>query len=150
MKETISAGLTGIMINSAFLGILSFEDIKRKKVGLIPIALLAASNAAICICMGRELTEVALGILPGIFAILVSLCTKGKLGLGDGLVLVATGLVCDWEEVLGFWLIALVLSSLLGIVLMMLKKAGLKTALPFLPFLLVGFLLMKTLERLAP
>ncbi len=136
-----------LMINCMTLIILSFEDIKRKKVSVVPILILACFNLAVFICGKNEPSGLLTAVLPGAFSLLVSFCTKGKIGLGDGLILIAVGIVCGWERILAIWLAALVLSALAGIVLIIMKKADIKTALPFVPFILAGYASFEVLER---
>ena len=136
-----------IALNGAFLLILSIQDLKHRTISLIPVILLGIVNAGLCVATGRGLKDVILGVIPGVFAIMLSLGTRGKLGLGDGLVLLVSGLVFDWNRVLSVWLLALVLSALFGLVLILMKKASIKTALPFVPFLFTGFAALEIAER---
>ncbi len=149
MKEIIDTGIPVILADGMLLGILAFQDVRKKRVDLLLVILLAIVNTVICLLMKRSAGDVCIGILPGVFAVLVALLTKGKLGLGDGLVLIATGVVYDWNRVMVIWLVGLVLSTVVGAVLIMMKKANIKTALPFLPFLFTGFVVLETVERIA-
>lgn len=80
-----------------------------------------------------------LGIIVGIGMILVSICTKQAIGLGDGLVLVVIGLFMGVWKALMILFIAGILVAIIGGLMIVLKKGSLKTSLPFIPFLLVAY-----------
>ena len=67
--------------------------------------------------------------------------TKESIGTGDGLVLCVLGLFCGWRQCLAIFGMALVLSAILSIILLICRKAGRKTELPFLPSLFGGYVL---------
>ncbi len=149
MNEGSITEILALALNGSMLGVLSFQDIKKKSVNLMPVLGLIAINAGLCIYMHRSPFSVLTGVLPGVFALAVSLVTKGKMGIGDGLVLTALGLIADWNRVLAIWLVALILSAFTGLLLIAFKKASIKTALPFLPFLLAGGVMIEAAERMS-
>ncbi len=149
MSESDLTEFVTLALNGGVLGFLSFQDIKKKSVSLIPVLVLVLINLGLCVYMHRSPVAVLTGILPGVFALAVSFGSKGKMGIGDGLVLTSMGLVADWDRVMAIWLVALVLSAVTGIVLMLVKRATIKTALPFLPFLLAGGAILEVAERVS-
>ena len=148
MNEEALPGLIGLACNSGILGVLAIQDIRNKSIELLPLLTLALINGGLCLYFGRSILSVLISLLPGMAAILISFITKGKLGTGDGLVLIATGLLYDWDRVMAVWLLALVMSAFTGIVLIIMKKANIKTALPFIPFLLAGYVILEAAERM--
>ena len=56
------------------------------------------------------------------------------MGIGDAALLLATGVYLGLWDGLSVLMLGLLLSSAVGIALLILKKAKLKTALPFVPF----------------
>ena len=149
MNEMMYADAACLIINIGSLVLLSVQDIRRKHIGVVPLTILGILNAVLCIFMGRDALHILTGLVPGVFALLVALVTKGKMGMGDGLVLLALGLVYDWDKVLALWLVALLLSAVTGIILMITKKAGLKTAMAFVPYILAGYVFLEVTERVA-
>ena len=70
-----------------------------------------------------------------------SACLSGEaLGVGDGLVLFALGMGYQADKILVMLFVALVLAAVVSVVLLLLKKAGRKSEIPFLPFLFLGWL----------
>lgn len=122
-----------------FLGVNAILDFKYKK---IPWAL---SICFIVIGIGSVLTSSPinwwqfLGAVVGIGMILISVCTKQAIGLGDGLVLLVVGIFIGLWKTLMILFLAGILVAVVGIVLMVQKKGNLKTSLPFIPFLLAAY-----------
>ena len=78
------------------------------------------------------------GLLPGFGLLLLAFATKKGIGIGDGLMLMVLGLfeggALAWKVLL--W--GLFLQSIFAIILLVLRKAGRNTKIPFIPFLLAG------------
>lgn len=126
------------------LGVLagfSVYDLKWKKVVVWAVLLSGVFVLVYRIVSGAGISELLAGLVPGLVLLLVSRCTRESIGIGDGLVLCVLGLFCGLRQVLAVLGMALVLSAALAMVLLVLKKAGRKTELPFLPCLFAGYLL---------
>jgi len=75
----------------------------------------------------------------GLFGLIIWL-TKGRgMGLGDLKLIVPLGLILGWPDVLIAIFSAFVLGSLVGLVMILNKQTTLKGALPFGPFIVIGF-----------
>ncbi len=94
-----------------------------------------------------SLFSVGLGCLPGIFLWGVSKLTKGAVGFGDVIVVTCLGMIAGWEYVSTVCLLALWMAGLLGLVMLIMGRAGRKTALPFVPFLLAACLMLQIGDR---
>lgn len=116
-------------------------DMKTKTVPLIAVAALAAGVLVYRICTGAGPAELAAGTVPGILVVLLAFVTKESIGTGDGLIMCVLGLFCGWRRCLAAFGVALVLSAVLAMVLLVCRRAGRKTELPFLPGLFGGFFL---------
>lgn len=80
------------------------------------------------------------GAAVGIGMLLISVFSRGSVGLGDGFLLCVTGIYLGLEANLLMLLGALFLCALFSILLLCFRKAGRKTNVPFVPFLLAGYL----------
>ena len=116
-------------------------DIKTKMVPLIAVAATAGSVLLYRLCVGTGILELVMGLIPGVLLLVLALVTQESIGTGDGLMLCVLGLFCGWRQCLAVFGMALVLSALLSIILLICRKVGRKTELPFLPSLLGGYLL---------
>ncbi len=82
-----------------------------------------------------SLWEMIGGLFLGVLLFGVSLLTRGALGRGDGIFIAILGINWGFSTVFSVFSGALLLSALLAILLIIVKKANRKTAFPFLPFL---------------
>ena len=80
------------------------------------------------------------GLLPGIFLWLASLWKPGQIGSGDGIVLMGIGWIQGIQQVCMIFQTAILLAAGAGICMLALGK-GRKKEIPFVPFLLAGYLI---------
>ena len=116
-------------------------DIKTKTISVTAVTIAAASVLLYRLCIGIGIWELVIGLIPGVFLLVLAFATRESIGIGDGLVLGMLGLFCGWRQCLAMLGMALVLSAFLSILLLLCHKVGRKTELPFLPSLLGGYLL---------
>lgn len=134
--------ITVLMIG---LCILSIQDIKRRKISIKSILILAIFiPAAVWIdykiygCV-PEVKHMMWSLVTGGF-ISVAGMLSGLMGAGDGIVVAFIGLLTDWRFAVAVFLLALFIISVVGAVILVLKKAGLKQEMPFIPFLFLSVL----------
>lgn len=126
------------------LGVLagfSVYDLKTKRIPVAAVVLFGAAVLGYRLFMSTEFLELLAGLVPGIALLLLAVLSKESIGTGDGLVLCVVGLFCGLRMALSALAMALMLSSLVAMVLLVLRRAGKKTELPFLPCLCSGYLL---------
>ncbi len=85
--------------------------------------------------------DILLGMLPGFTLLAVAFATK-KAGYGDGIVLLLLGMVLGRRGGLMVFGIALFLAAVCSAFLLVIRKAGRNTKIPFLPFLAVGWVIV--------
>lgn len=120
---------------------LSICDLKTKKIPVAAVVLFGAAVLGYRLMTGIELLGLLVGLVPGAVLLLLAVLTGESIGIGDGLVLCVVGLFCGLTKAVSVLAMALVLSSVVAMVLLVLKRAGRKTELPFLPCLCSGYLL---------
>ncbi len=129
-----------IMIMLFFCGI---QDLLKKKVLLwVVLAGAVLIATAIPFCNAISLFDRFGGFLIGISVIVIGIATKGKIGLGDGLLLCVTGIGLGFWGNLELFAIALFLAAILSIILLVSRLADRKKSIPFVPFLLVSFIIL--------
>lgn len=123
-------------------------DMARKK---IPVLLLAAGGAAGVMAgiAGSWNGEAGIagwisGCLPGACMVLLAFATREKIGYGDGILLMALGMLEGWS-VLADLLAALFLAAVFGSALLVLRRGTLRTRIPFVPFLLAAHVLQRAI-----
>lgn len=90
--------------------------------------------------IGIDFINIALGALVGSgLLFLVVLASRGKgMGMGDVKFAILMGLILGFPQILIALYIAIIVGAIFGITAIITKKAGMKTAIPFGPFLVLG------------
>ena len=114
-------------------------DIKTKSVSLIAIAVSAVGVLIYRLFAGTGMAELAAGLIPGLLVVMLAFVTKESIGIGDGLMLCVLGMFCGWRRCLAAFGLALVISAVFAMGLLVCRRAGRKTEIPFLPGLFGGF-----------
>ena len=116
-------------------------DIKTKTIPVAAVTIAATGILMYRFCIGTAIAELVIGLVPGVLVLVIAFATKESIGGGDGLVLCMLGLLLGWRQCVAVFGMALVLSAVLAMILLVCRKAGRKTELPFLPCLFGGYLL---------
>mgnify|MGYP006969026224 CR=1 FL=1 len=132
----------------AFLGINSWKDIRKREVSLLATGIFAVIGIINALWHGTICWEWIGAVGLGTALIALSVVSKGAVGMGDGLVpmiggifeLLARGTVLTFGELLGVFMMGLLCCSVWGIILLILPRTGRKTEIPFVPFLLLGYI----------
>lgn len=126
----------------AFLIICSVFDLKNKEIPfkiILPGTIFSAGVSVWKFCNGEIGIAGALcSLAPGIFMLLAGACTGEKVGYGDGLILLSSGLALGFNCCFLSLCISLALSSICALALLALHKVKKDDALPFIPFLVFG------------
>ena len=117
----------------------SWKDIRKREISLPLVIGSAVVGVGRAVCLGRISTEyfAALGI--GGMVILVSVLTRGAIGIGDGLILLALGTVMTWQELGGVFMSGILCCCICSAIVLLLPGKNRKTQIPFVPFLLIGY-----------
>lgn len=127
----------------------SIYDFKWKKIPLWILALggvlgLGFGSFQIYISGQRDWVSLLVGLIPGVCLMVAAWMSEDKIGLGDGLVVLNLGLFLKVELTILAAVLGLFFATLTGVGLMLAKKASLHTAMPFLPFLALGMIVVIT------
>lgn len=121
----------------------SIKDIKTKSVSMrmvIPCLLIVL----FCLPFRNDITIISglLGSFVGFIMIGIGKVSNWQVGMGDGIVLVVTGIGLGiWENAF-LLLYALLLISVFCVFLLFIKKISKKNTLPFIPFLFIGYIVV--------
>lgn len=122
-------------------------DFKKNEVNIIfPVLLAAAATVMFFFTKDISLINAIIGTGEGLLLILISLLTKGEIGMGDGILLAACGLMLGGRDNLIMFFFACLSSAVVSALIMLIKKADKKTKIPFVPFMIPGFLIMVLLS----
>lgn len=125
----------------------SIWDIRGKRLpaGLLILDVLAGG---ILMAVNREIDWwkdgylYVVGILIGIFLLLMGRFCGGCIGTADGIMIAIIGGVIGYQDTLLLLMNAILAAAVFSIVLIVIKKARWGTTIPFIPFLLLGYLMI--------
>lgn len=125
----------------------SIWDIRWKK---IPAGLLIFNVllGMILIALNREIDWrqdwylYAVGILIGIILLLTGRFCGGCIGVADGIMTAVIGGILGYQDTLLLLMNAVLAAAVFSILLIVIKKASRGTAIPFLPFMLLGYIVI--------
>jgi leader peptidase (prepilin peptidase)/N-methyltransferase len=129
--------IIGIMLLGA--GIVDIRSLKVSRAFIIVLFL--ACIAAFATSENPNIISALSGASIGLCAIGMSFIAGEQIGRGDGLVIMAIGLLAGFRWCLTVVCIASVIMSIVAIVMLIFKKGNKKTKLPFIPALFVGYII---------
>lgn len=116
-------------------------DWRKGEVSLVSLLCFGAAGIGLNVWLGyQSLLEAAGGAGLGILLLLTAFLTGEAIGFGDGFLLCVTGIYLGFWENLNLLFLGAVLSALILGAGVLVKKVKLKDRLPFVPFLLLGFI----------
>ena len=127
------------LLMSLYLIPMAIGDIREKRVSLVFVGVGVISGITCLSAIENAPIYTMLGLIPGVVLMLVALVAKDAIGPADGAVLALIG------SFLGFWnsvsvlCFALMISLVVALFLIIVKKVGKKKEIPFVPFLFLGF-----------
>lgn len=138
--EIESAVIGGILCS--FLAVCALFDIRKKEIPLRMVTaamLLAAGWNLWRIAEGKlSVGEAGAAVLPGIFFLIIGFCTREKIGYGDGLLLILSGLCIGLHRCFFGLCIGLFCSCAAALFLLGTRRADRNTGIAFVPFLAIG------------
>lgn len=132
------------LILGTFLGICSYTDIKKKEVYTMLMAPFLLAGIAVSISpLGPGIKNALFGVAVGVFILILSFITRGSIGAGDGIALMITGFYLGFLDNIRLLCLALFLSAIISVAVLLIKRCGKDKELPFMPFLLIAFLIIR-------
>ncbi len=120
----------------------SIMDIKDKSVPAGYLCIAAVGSIAVMLIYAAEGKEILLGLIPG-GVLLITGRLSGCAGEADGILLILVGAMYGLREGGELIMYALLCAAVVSIFLIAFRHAGRKDTLPFIPFILAGFLLFQ-------
>lgn len=126
---------------------LALQD--KRHLGITPRGLLISSVILLVAGQFGDVDrESALGgVMVGTVILLFAYFSKEAIGTADGAIILVCGAAFGLLETVTFTFFATLYAGVCSMVLLLTKKAGKKSRIPFLPFLLLGYLTMRVLTR---
>ena len=132
---------TGIEIAMlVLLAIWTIEDLICKKICVWELVVGTAVIGVFLVLSKADIRTLLPGLIMSFMFLLVSWLSKGNFGLGDSWVIGIIGLSVCFQDFILTLGAAFITTMLVSVIMILLKKSNRKTKIPFIPFLLVGFL----------
>lgn len=125
------------------LGICTWEDVRKKELTTGNILLFGIGGMLLHLFVPAcSIYSILWGILLGIAVMAISWISRGGIGMGDGILLMVTGVYLGGAANLELFLMGLLLSFLWALALVVFWKKKGQEEIAFVPFLLVSYLMM--------
>lgn len=138
------------MVNGVVLTLLAVEcvsDIKSKSISLLRQLVFFVIAIALNILFSyQSIGSVMGGMAIGGALFLFSYVTKEGVGYGDCLIFLVIGTYVGFIKNMELLFVSLVLSAIVGIAISLWKKKSLNMQIPFVPFILAGYLILTIFE----
>ena len=139
--ETI--GLLGMF------GLCSKDDIKYKQVKVFVISIFGVLGVLLHVFFGKNSwASMLLGFSIGAILYFVSILTNEKIGKGDALIIAVAGIYLGALKTLELLWFSSLLAAIGGLILIVVKKKEKTFEMPFVPFMLLAYILMLVWEPL--
>lgn len=116
-------------------------DIKRREIYLLITILYGLLGLVVQLSEANSLyTEILTSMIPGLFLLLTGKVSQGKVGYGDGILVLALGIWLGFFRCLMTLTAGLILAAIWSAFSLILKRCKKDDQIPFIPFLLFGYL----------
>lgn len=133
----------------AILALETFSDVRTGTVSGVRIIIFGLIGIVLnAVLRYQSIISIAGGLIVGGVILLYSVVTKGGIGKGDGLMFVCLGIYLGLSVNLQLLFYSLIVAAVTGGIYSLVKKKGLKSQIPFMPCILVTYLIILVMEEL--
>ena len=130
-------------------GITAFDDLRIKQVRMMEIIVFAIIGIIYdVICRPFSLWEIFGGVLVGVGLYLFSILSKEKMGKGDALIIMVSGLFLGCINTLILLWLSSVMAAVAGVIYTKRHGKNMEYEMPFVPFLLLAYIIMHSIDLL--
>lgn len=115
-------------------------DIKNRSVPVWFVIAGGAGCAVLCFFLSPPAGYLLTGLIPGIFLLILSVCTKEAIGMADTLIILMLGAVYGFWDTLLILFFSFAASFIYSSIMMLKKKFHRRSSFAFLPFLTAGYI----------
>lgn len=131
------------------LGLAAVDDIRTKRIRVLELIAFAILGLIIDIVLRpHSFSSIAGGLLVGVAVYIFSVISKEKIGKGDALLVMVASLYLGFINVVVLLWISSIMAAVFGVIYMFKNKKKADMEIPFVPFMLLAYLLMYTISML--
>ena len=124
-----------------FLLICTVIDLKTKSVKIALLISFAAAGAVFyCVVRPVSIYDEIAGIIVGGVFVIIWFVTGGKLGLGDALLMIVTGIYLGGRKNVVLIMGAMFMAAIYSAFILIFRKADRKKEIAFIPFMFMSFM----------
>lgn len=129
-----------IVLVGSFLSLNSYYDIRYRKVCLPSLCIYAVVGILWSVFYNNaSMLSILLGSGLGLLLVIMSRLSKGAVGMGDGWLLMVCGCMLGIIKNIELLFIGLMVSAVLSLFLLVVKRVKKNYEIPFVPFLLIAY-----------
>lgn len=119
-------------------------DIKKRQISVLVVLLMAIFEIGYKFYYDLILfPECILSIIPGLIMIIIAFFSDQSIGYGDGLLVMCLGLYMMVEQILFIGIISVTIAGVFAIILVIFGHKKKNYEIPFVPFMVIGYGMMK-------
>ena len=123
------------------LGICAYSDIRSRVINVLLVAGFGALSLVFHLVSGdMPPVSIVTALLPGAVLLLISRLTKGKLGEGDGVVIMALGLMTGGLDGVRILTAGLIFAAATGVILIIAGYRKYTNTMPLIPYIFGGYI----------
>ena len=122
----------------------AFEDIKHRSIGILPGGLAFAVGTALFFIAGGTAADYLLSLIPGALILIMSVLSRGRIGLGDAMFIIVSGVFMGVEKTVCIVIAAWFVCAFIGLFACIWRFTSDRVKTMSLPFVTVFFLVMAT------
>ena len=130
------------LVMMLFLTVLAYEDLRTGTMNIVIIGTCGATGLILRIITGTGTLEIMSGTIVGALLLILAFASSQAVGYGDGFLFAASGIYLGLIRNVIFLLLSLILGAVTSIVLMAARIKKKNERIPFVPFMLAGYVLM--------
>ena len=130
-------------------GITTFDDIRTREIRVIELVVFAIIGIILnLVNHTNSLISVMGGVAVGVCILIISILSHEKVGRGDACIIMVTGIYLGFLNTLLLMWVSFVLAAIGGMLVLSKSDKTMEKELPFVPFLLAGYLLLYAIHIL--
>ena len=125
---------------AVFYGLTAIDDVRTKSIRVLEVIIFAVIGVLIDVILKPySWVSIAGGVAVGAVLYIISILTKEKIGKGDAMIVMVSGLYLGFMNTMIVLWLASLLAAIFGVIMVRCQRHQIDVEIPFVPFLLVAY-----------